>query len=192
MIEATNLKNGTTFKYGGKPYRVVRYTFSKIGRGGATVRVSVKNLLTGSNEEKTFSSAVKVDEITTTKRKLQYLYSDGETAYFMDPTSYEQVEIPKSVVEDELLYIKEGEEVTVLFWSGAGDKDDRALSIDIPPKVTMVVTDTAPGTKGNSATNMYKTAKLENGLDLKVPLFINKGDKIRIDTRTGGYVERVK
>lgn len=185
-IVATSLKNGTTFEIDGKPYKVVKYFHQKIGRGGATVRVTVRNLKTDSLEEKTFNSTAKFEEIQTSKKPLQYLYNDGKTAYFMDEKTYEQVEIPFSVIESEINYIKEGQSANVLFL------DNSALSIEIPPKVTLEVIDTPPGVKGNSATNIYKTAKLENNTSVKVPLFVKKGEKIVVDTRSGEYVERAK
>jgi len=104
----------------------------------------------------------------------------------MDPSNFEQVEVGKNIIADELPFIKEGQDVNVLFW------EDKALSIDIPPKVRMRVEETAPGVKGNSASNVYKSAKLENELSVKVPLFINQGDSVIVDTRTGDYVERAK
>ena len=186
MISATELKNGTTFVMDSNPYRVVKYTHQKIGRGGATVRLSVRNLRTGAHEDKTLNSTAKVDEISTQKRSLQYLYSDGSTASFMDPVSFEQIEIPRSLIENELIYIKEGENVDVLFW------DEKPLSVDIPLKVNLTVVDAPPGVKGDTASNMYKTAKLENSLQVRVPLFIKTGDRVRVDTRTGEYVERAK
>ncbi|OGM21087.1 elongation factor P [Candidatus Woesebacteria bacterium RIFCSPHIGHO2_01_FULL_38_9] len=186
MIQSTDLKNGTTFLSDGKPLKVIKYSFIKMGRGGATVRVTARNLESGNIEEKTFSSNVKVDEVSTLKRTLQYLYADGANAVFMDPRTYEQVEIPQSIIKDEIQYIKEGDEVNVLFW------DEKPLSIEIPPKVTLEIIDTDPGVKGNSATNMFKSAILENKNSVKVPLFINKGDRITVDTRTGEYVERAK
>lgn len=186
MISSTDLKNGTTFLSDGKPYKVVKYSHKKIARGGATVKVTAKNLETGSVEDKTYSSNVKVEDISTRRKRLQFLYVDGDSVVFMDPDSYEQVEIAVSIVKDELLFIKEGEKVDVLFW------DDKALSVDISPKVELKVVDTDPGVKGNSASNVYKPAKLENGLSIKVPLFIENGDRIRVDTRTSEYVERAK
>jgi elongation factor P len=186
MINSTDLKNGISFLSNGKPYKVIKYSHIKIARGGATVRVTVKNLETGGVEDKTYSSNVKVEDIRTIKRRLQFLYIDGDSVVFMDPKSYDQVEISSSVIEDELPFIKEGGQVDVLFW------EEKALSVDIPPKVELKVAETAPGVKGNSASNVYKTAKLENGLSVKVPLFIREGDKIRVDTRTSEYVERAK
>lgn len=186
MIEATDLKAGTTFLMDGKPYRVVKYTHSKIARGGGTVKLSVRNLHSGILEEKSLRSNVKVNDITTVKKTLQFLYVDGASVVFMDTRTYEQVGISVKTVGEQLKFIKEGENVDVLFWN------DKPLSVDIPSRVTLKVMDTAPGVKGNSATNVYKPAKLENSLELKVPLFIKNGDKIRVDTRTGEYVERVK
>lgn len=186
MIETTSLKSGKTFLYGSTPYKVVKYSHQKIGRGGAVVKLSLRNLGNGSLEEKTFNSSIKVEEINTIKKPLQYLYSDSNSAFFMDSNSFEQVEVPFSLVEDDLPFIKEGENVDVLFW------DEKPLSIDIAPKVTLAVANTAPGVKGNSTTNMFKPAEMENGLKIKVPLFINKGDRIRVDTRTGEYIERAK
>ena len=148
--------------------------------------MSVRNLETGNMEEKTLKSTYKVDEIKTLKKPLQFLYKDAGSAIFMNESTYEQVEIPLSILEDELIYIKEGENVNVLFW------DSRPLSIEIAPKVTLSVKETSPGIKGNTASNMYKPATLENGLELKVPLFIKVSEKIRVDTRSGEYVERVK
>ena len=186
MIAATNLKNGTTFLSNGKPYQVIKYSLIKMGRGGATVKVTARNLETGSIEEKSFSSNVAVDEVNTYKKKLQYLYKKGNGLIFMDPTTYEQAEIPLMVLGDATLFLKEGEAVDVLFW------DEKPISCELTPKVTLAVAECDPGVKGNSATNIYKPATLENGLKLKVPLFIKKGDRIKVDTRTGEYVGRAK
>lgn len=201
MINATDLKAGTTFLMDGKPYRVVKYSHQKIARGGGTVKLSARNLQTGRLEEKSINSKAKVDEIATVKKPLQYLYSDASSLVFMDPKSYEQVEISSSIIGGQASFIKEEDIVDVLFWSfgGASAKGGQAgqssamevLSVEIPPKVTLRVKETVPGVKGDSATNVYKSAKLENGLELKVPLFIKKGDKIKVDTRTGEYMERV-
>lgn len=194
MIQATDLKIGVTFQMDGKPFRVLKYAHSKIGRGGANVKVSIRNLETGDLEEKTFNSDHKVEEIITVKKSLQYLYRDSKNAIFMDPITYEQREVSVAIISDQLPYINEGGNVNLLFWSfgGAQDKEDKPLSIEIPPKVILKVVDTPPGIKGNSATNIYKPAKLENNLQVKVPLFINKGNRVVIDTRTGEYVERAK
>ena len=186
MINATSLRTGSAFLYEGKPFKVTKYELIKLGRGGATVRVSCVNLETGANVEHAFSSNLSFKEIDLRKRVLQYLYRDGKVATFMDPATFDQVEVPLGILGSDIAYVKEGEGVSVLFW------EDRALSIDLPPKIVLTITQTDPGVKGNSATNIYKPAVLENGLKLKVPLFINVGDKIRVDTRTGEYIERAK
>lgn len=192
MIGATELRAGRTFQIEGTPYQVVKYEHIKMGRGGATVRVTVRNLQTAAVEEKTFSTNTTVEEIATVKRRLQYLYDDGNNVVFMDPKNYEQVEVGRKVVGEQLAFLREGQEVDLLFWSGLGGEKDEPLGIDLPPKITLTVLETDPGVKGNSATNIYKQATLENGLAVKVPLFIKVGDKVRVDTRTGEYAERVK
>ncbi len=185
-MNATDLKNGETFLHYGKPYQVVKYNLIKMGRGSAYVKITAKNMESGGTEEISYQSNASVEEANTGKRKLQYLYKDALTAYFMDPKSFEQIEIPLKVLGDQVLFLREGSEPTVLFW------EDKPLSIDIPPKVVLEVTETDPGVKGNSASNIYKSAVLENGLKVKVPLFIGVGEKIRVDTRTWDYIERAK
>lgn len=192
MINSTDLKNGTTFLYRGMPYKVIKYSFIKMGRGGATVKVIARNLESGTIQNLSFSSNVKVESVSASKRALQYLYSDSNSAFFMDPATYEQVEIPLSIVESEVVFIREGDSVNILFWEDAKNGDAKPLSIEIPPKVTLKITETDPGLRGNSATNVYKPAKLENDLEVKVPLFIKKGDRIVVDTRSSTYVERAK
>lgn len=185
MILATDLKAGRTFLMDHTPYKVLKYSHHKVARGGGTVKVSLKDLKSGSALEKTFQSTAKFEEITTIKKPLQFLYVDSENAFLMNPETYEQVEIPLEILGDDIVYIKEGEDTNVLFW------DEMPLSIELPPKVTLTVSETVPGVKGNSATNIYKPATMENGLSVRVPLFIKAGDKIRVDTRSGEYVERV-
>ena len=186
MITAGNLRNGITFLLNDQPYQTIRFQHIKMGRGGAVVKLQARNMITGATEDKSFSPGDKFDEVNTSRRKLQYLYSDGGNASFMDPITYEQVEIPLKVITTELQFVKEGENVDVLFWG------ERVLSIDLPPKVTLTIIETDPGVKGNSSSNVYKDAILENGLKTRVPLFINKGEKVRVDTRSGEYVERAK
>lgn len=193
MLSTTELRAGRTFQIDGTPYQVLKYEHIKMGRGGATVRISARNLRTGGVEEKTFSTNATVEEIATIKRRVQYLYGDGNNVVFMDPKNYEQVEVSKKVVGEQFAFLREGQEVDLLFWSGgSGGEKDEPLGVDLPPKVTLTVFETDPGVKGNSATNIYKQATLENGLGIKVPLFIKTGDKIRVDTRTGEYAERAK
>jgi len=127
-----------------------------------------------------------VDEVNTYKKKLQFLYRTPSSCVFVDPKTYEQTEIALSVLGDSINFVKEGESIDIFFW------DERPLSFELPPKITLTITECDPGVKGNSATNIYKPATLENGMKIKVPLFINAGDRIKVDTRTGAYVERAK
>ena len=184
MIVATNLKNGTTFLFEDKPSQVIKYSHTKMGRGTATVKVIMKSLETGKLLNKTFPSTAKFEEISTNKKSLQYLYRDDANAIFMNPINFSQVEVDIDLIEDQLQFIKEGETIDIVFW------EDNAIAIELAPKITLKVVTTDPGVKGNSSTNVFKPATLENGLDTKVPLFIKKGDYIKIDTKTGEYVER--
>lgn len=193
MIPVTELRAGRTFQIDDTPYVVLKYAHTKMGRGGATIRVQARNLKTSGIEEKTFNSGSVVEPATTQKRKLQYLYQDAENAVFMDPKTYEQAEISKEVLGDSVAFLKEGQEVDVLFWEpSTGSGQAEPLSVELPSKVTLQVTEAAPGVKGNSATNIYKPVTLENGLQVKVPLFIKTGDKVVVNTRSGEYVERAK
>ncbi|MEK7550757.1 MAG: elongation factor P [Patescibacteria group bacterium] len=186
MTNATDLRPGNAFLYEGKPFKVTKYELIKMGRGGATVRVSCVNLESGANIEHAFSSNLAFEVVDLRKRSLQYLFKDTKHATFMDPISFDQVEVPLAVLGSDIAYAKDGESINVLFW------DEKALSIELPPKIVLTVKETDPGVKGNSATNIYKPAVLDNGLKVKVPLFINIGDKIRVDTRSGDYIERAK
>lgn len=186
MLSVTDLRAGTAFQVGGTPYVVLKYTHIKMGRGGATIRLEARDLKTGAVATLTFNSGQKVESTQLAKRKLQYLYQDKQTAVFMDPATFEQVEIAKQVIGDQTAFLREGGQVDVLF------HNDQALSVQLPAKVTLTVAQAEPGVKGDSASNMYKGATLENGLKVKVPLFVNKGNKVAVDTRTGEYVERVK
>lgn len=193
MISSTELRAGKTFQIEQIPYQVIKYEHIKIGRGGATVRTTARNLQSGRVEEMTFSTSQTIEAIQTVKKRLQYLYSDDEVSTFIDPQTYEQVEVKKAILENQLPFLKEGQNVDVLFWTGGGDSGkDEPLGVDLPPKVTLCVAETDPGVKGNSATNIYKSATLENGLTVRVPLFIKVGDQVRVDTRTSEYIERAK
>ncbi len=183
MIGVTDLRAGTTFKEDGNLYQVVSYEHIKMGRGSANIKVKVKNLNNGSTIEKSYINGAKVDDVMVIKKDLQFLYKDEDNAYFMDPNTYEQIIVNLKRI-DGSEYLKEGESFTVSFL------DDEALSVLFPPKMVFKVIDTAPGIKGNSATNVFKDAELENGIKTKVPLFINIGEAIRIDTRTGAYTEK--
>ena len=186
MIAVQDLRAGTAFLLDGQPWMCLKYEHVKMGRGTATIRVKIRNLLTGTTVEKSFVNSARVEEINTARQVMQYLYFDSAQYVFMDPKSYEQVEISDQVVGGEGKYLKEGAMVNVLFW------DERPLWIELPPKMEFTVVETDPGIKGNSATNMYKSAKLDNDMTIRVPLFINQGDRLLVDTRDGNYVERIK
>lgn len=183
MISVTDLRAGAVFEDSGNIYVVLSYEHIKMGRGSANIKVRVKNVKTGATTEKGYINGAKVKSIVVLKREMQYLYKDEELAYFMDPRSFEQTEIPLKLIEGEK-YLKEGVNFYVSFL------DSEPLSVELPPKMDFVVSETGPGYKGNSTSNLYKDAILENGLKTRVPLFINIGDKIKIDTRTGAYTQK--
>lgn len=185
MISVTKLRSGATFEMDGSAYRVYEYKHTHLSRGSGTIRVKARNLSNGRLVNLTFKSGDQIQDIMVEKKMMQYLYADGSELYFMDPSTYEQITMEREVVGDNVRFLKEGESVFLLFW------DEKPLDVDLPPKVEMTIVDCAPGEKGNSASNVYKDAQLEGGMKVRVPLFINKGDKIRVDTRTGDYVERV-
>lgn len=183
MLSVTELRAGTTFQEGGDLFVVVSYEHIKMGRGSANIKVKVRNVRSGATFEKSYINGAFVKEAAVDKRELQFLYKDGETAYFMDPRSYEQIEVPLKKLPGEE-YLKDGETAIVSFI------DEEPLSLVLPPKVTMKVTETAPGVRGDSAGTVTKDATLENGMRIKVPLFINEGDSVILDTRDGSYTKR--
>lgn len=183
MISVTDLRAGTTFEEDGQLLQVLSYEHIKMGRGSANIKVKVKNLKSGGIVEKSYINGAKVQDVQVLKKDMQYLYKDDDFAYFMDPGTFEQVSIPLSVIPDHQ-YLKEGETFSVSFL------ENSPLSVLFPPKMVFVVSETSPGVKGNSATNVFKDAILDNGMKTKVPLFINIGEKIRVDTRTGAYSEK--
>lgn len=183
MISVNDLRNGVIYEEDGNLLQVLNFEHIKMGRGSANIKVKVKNLRTGSITEKSFINGAKVQDVQVLKKELQYLYQDDSGAYFMNPTTFDQITIPLAVVSG-AQFLKEGETYPISFFG------DEPLEVVLPPKVELQVTETAPGVKGNSASNVFKEAILENGITVKVPLFINVGDKVRVDTRTGAYTER--
>ena len=184
MIGVQDLRAGTIFEDNGNLLQVLTYEHVKMGRGSATIRVKIRNLRSGSTVEKSFINTAKVNDVQVLKKDLQYLYKDSDFAYFMNPTTFDQVGIPLKIVGSDSYYLKEGESYNISFLK------DEALSVNLPPKMVFTVSETAPGAKGNSATNVFKDAILENGLNVKVPMFIKEGDKVRVDTRSGAYTEK--
>lgn len=183
MIPVTSLRPGTTFEDNGEIFEVLTYNNVHLRKTSSVVKVKVRSLRKGMTIDKSYISNAQVSPVTIEKKELQFLYKDTETSYFMDPHTFEQISIPIKNLDNHL-YLKEGEVVTVRFYQ------NEVLSMIFPPKIKLKVTDTSPGVKGNSATNVYKDATLENGMQTKVPLFIDIGDEIILDTRDGSYTSR--
>lgn len=183
MISVTDLRAGTTFEENGQLLVVLSYEHIKMGRGSANIKVKVKNVKSGATTEKSYINGAKVNDVDVLKKDMQYLYKDAEASYFMNPDTYEQVAIPLQIVPEHI-FLKEGENFSVSFLDG------EPLSVMLPAKMVFKVMETGPAIKGNSATNVFKDAILENDIRTKVPLFINTGDTVRIDTRTGAYSEK--
>jgi elongation factor P len=187
MATTADFRNGLVIEYNGDLWTIVEFQHVKPGKGPAFVRTKLKNLKTGRVLPNTFTSGVKINVQRVEKRPYQYLYNDGDSYHFMNMEDYEQTYVDKELIpRPELL--KEGQEVTIAFHA----ETETALYVDMPAYVILEVTYTEPGEKGNTATNTYKDATVETGAIVKVPLFINTGDKIKVDTRTGEYSERVK
>ena len=182
---AGDLRNGTTFELDNNVFRVVEFQHVKPGKGAAFVRVKMKNVITGAVIERTFNPSEKLQGAEIEKKDMQYLYSDGDLYYFMDNATYDQILLNESQIGDALKYIKENMNVTILSFKG------NVFAVEPPMFVELEVTYTEPGFSGNTTTTSGKPATLENGLEISVPLFVEIGDRIRIDTRTGQYMERI-
>ncbi|MCK4812728.1 MAG: elongation factor P [Candidatus Marinimicrobia bacterium] len=187
MASTSDFRPGMIIVYNNELCKIVSYQHSKMGRAGAVVRTKLKNLLTGKVLDNTFRSGEKVEEARVEAHIMQYLYSDDDNYYFMDPETFEQIPISTDIMGDDVNYIRENDEIKVLMYQ------ERPIVIELPASVELEVTYTEPGERGDSAkTNVKKPATLETGLEIPVPLFINVGDVIKIDTREGSYLERVK
>ena len=184
MSSAGDFRNGMTFEMDGQVVQVIEFQHVKPGKGAAFVRTKYKNVITGAVVETSFNPTAKFPTAFVERKDMQYSYSDGDLYYFMDMESYEQVPISKDVIGNALDFVKEEEIVKVLSYKG------NVFGIEPPFFVELEVTSTEPGVKGNTATNATKPAVVETGAEIRVPLFINEGDRIRIDTRTREYMER--
>ena len=182
---AGEIRKGSTFELDGSVYRVVDFMHVKPGKGSAFVRTTLKNVITGKNLEKTFNPNEKFEEAQVTVEEMQYLYADGDMYVFMNTETYEQVELTKEQISDTLPYLKDNMLVKVLSYKGS------IFGVEPPTFVELEVTYTEPGIKGATATGTTKPATVETGAIFNVPIFVEIGDKIRIDTRTGSYMERV-
>ncbi len=185
-ITAGDFRNGKTFEMDGKVYQVVEFQHVKPGKGAAFVRTKMKNVITGGVTETSFNPTAKFEEATIDRRDMQYTYADGDLYHFMDQETYDDVPLNKDLLGDAFRFVTENTVCKVLSYKGS------VFGIECPNFMDLVVTKTEPGLAGNTATNTLKPATVETGAEVKVPLFINEGDKIQIDTRTGEYIGRAK
>ena len=184
MITAGDFRNGMTFDMDGQVVTIVEFQHVKPGKGAAFVRTKIKNVITGAVVERTFNPSDKYPTAFIERKDMEYLYNDGDLYYFMDQESYEQLPINKEKLGDSFRFVKENMVCKILSYKG------NVFGIEPPNFVVLTVTQTDPGFKGDTATNVTKPATLETGAEIKVPLFINEGDQIQIDTRTGEYMAR--
>ncbi len=185
MISTSDFKNGTIFEWDGRIWQVVWFQHHKPGKGGAVMRLKLKNMHTGDIIERTFKSGESFREIEASRRKKTFSYVDGDKYHFIDSESYEDMEISKEQLGDAAGFLQDNMEVQALYL------DDAFLTIEMPASVRLKVVETVPGVRGNTVSNTMKPAKLETGIEIAVPLFINEGDVVKVDTRTHEYVERV-
>ena len=184
MISSNDFRPGVTIEIDNQVWQVVDFQHVKPGKGAAFVRAKIKNLQTGAVIERTFNAGEKLPKAQVDRRPMQYLYADGDSFNFMDTETYDQVMLTKDQLTESLNFLKENMEITVLFFNGT------IIGVELPNSVDLTVVETDPGIRGDTATGGTKPAKLETGYVVKVPMFINEGDVLRIDTRSGAYIER--
>ena len=184
MVTAGDFRNGVTFEMDGNVYSIIEFQHVKPGKGAAFVRTKIRNVISGAVTEKTFNPNDKYPTAFIERKDMEYLYNDGDLYYFMDSETYEQLPISPNVLGDNFRFVKENMVGKVLSYKG------NVFGIEPPNFVELQVTETEPGVKGDTATNVTKPATLETGAEIKVPIFINEGEMIRVDTRTGEYMER--
>ena len=184
MINVNDFKTGMTIKYEGNIYTVIEFQHVKPGKGAAFVKTKLKNLRSGATIEITFNSSVKVEPARVEKRPMQFLYATGDSYTFMNMNDYSQIELAKSILGDDVKFLKENLDVDISFYEG------EMLGLSLPDKIEMVVNATEPGVKGNTTSSAMKDATLETGYVIKVPLFVNEGEKVIISTKDGKYVSR--
>ena len=186
MINASDFRKGITFEINGEPHLVLDFQPVKPGKGAAFVRTKYKNILTGATREEAFNPSDKFPKAHIDTKVMQYLYNDGELYYFMDKETYEQIPLSYDQVEEAMKFLRENDEATIKFYKG------EAFLVEAPNFVDLKVIETEPGVKGNTATNVTKAATVETGAVIQVPIFIEEGEVIKIDTRTGEYLSRSK
>lgn len=184
MYSTTDFRRGLKIEIDGKPYEIIESEHFKPGKGGAMVRTKMRNMLTGRVEDKTFRSGEKVGRADMATQEMQYLYRDGQDYVFMDLESFEQVHVSSTTVGENGGYVKEGDKVQVLLYNGA------FMELQVPASVILKVVETEPGLQGDRVSGATKSAKLETGISVNVPLLVNTGDTIKVDTRSGEYISR--
>ena len=187
MASSSDIRKGLCIHYNNDIYKIIEFLHVKPGKGPAFVRTKLKSVTNGKVVDNTFSAGHKIDEVRVETKRFQFLYKEAQTYHFMNVDDYNQITIEENLL-DSYEFLKEGEIVTVL----TNTEDGSSLSVEMPQSVSLEITETEPGLKGNTATNATKPAILETGAKINVPLFINEGDKIKIDTEKGAYIERVK
>lgn len=186
MYSPTDLKKGTVIQIDGQPFRVLDYNQKVMGRGGSIVNVKLKNLISGAVIPKTYKGQEKIESAEVRTKTAQYLYSDGNDYFFMDPANFEQFQLPTDDVENVREYLREGDEVGLQFFG------ERVINVELPTSLSFTVTYTENAVKGDTSSSIQKDATLETGKVIKVPAFIKTGDVVKIDTRDGSYLERAK
>ena len=185
MISTSDFRNGLVIVVDNEPYQITWFQNHKPGKGGAVMRVKLRHVKKGGTIDRTFKSGEKFEELSVTRQKKQFLYAEGDNYNFMDMNTYEQIAVPKEKLDGKEIYLKENQEVDTIYL------EDELIGIEMPFIIEMEIIEAEPGIKGDSVTNLTKFAKIETGATVKVPLFIKAGDRIKIDTRTGEYVERI-
>ena len=185
-VSTNDLKNGMTLDLDGTLFQVIEFQHVKPGKGGAFVRTKLRNVRSGAVLERTFNAGVKVSQAIVERTQMQYLYTDGQDTVFMDLDTYEQIHVPASIMGDAARWLAEGAEAQVSLHEAV------PISIDLPASVVLSITQTDPGAKGDTRTGAMKPATLETGAVVAVPLFVEEGEKVKVDTRSGEYIERVK
>jgi elongation factor P len=186
MGSTNDLRSGAILKFNGENCAVVEYQHIKPGKGGAYYQVKMRNIKTGKVAENRFRSGESIEFVRVERRTYQYLYDDGQFLNFMDQDTYEQIPVERNKIGDDFKFLKENGEVQIAF------EGEEVLAVELPAHVNLRITHSEPGVRGDTATNVTKPATLESGAEINVPIFINEGDLVRVDTRTGDYIERVK
>lgn len=185
MIDVNELRKGVTFEMDGQLYKVLDYEHNKSGRGNASIRIKARNMRSGSTIERTFNSGNRVQDVRLDYVNMQYLYNDGDFYYFMNTETFEQITVGKAILTDSAGYMKENLEVKLTFYQ------DEVIDLELPTSVDLLVSQAETAVKGDTATGVTKRVTVETGATVDVPYFVNEGDTIRVDTRTGAYVTRV-